>query len=273
RSAREGAALRGRRDLRRGGWRARRARDHARRVAGVLRRPRPHPGGHRREVRGRTLLRIHGARWRRALREDGAQRHRVRRYAVHRRGLRPPSRLGDDRARDRGRVRGVERGGTRVLPHRDHRDRVAPDRSAHRRRLVDIIADAAAQKGTGMWTVKSGLDIGVPVHTIAESVCARAVSSHPQLRSAGQESLTGPDLAIETHPGFVDHVRDALYSAKVVAYAQGLDQIRTASEEYEWNIDIADVAKIWRAGCIIRARLLEQIRSEYAGANLPTLLT
>src|SRR5699024_10151162 len=81
------------------------------------------------------------------------------------------------------------------------------------------------------------------------------------------------DLAIETHPGFVDHVRDALYSAKVVAYAQGLDQIRTASEEYEWNIDIADVAKIWRAGCIIRARLLEQIRSEYAGANLPTLLT
>lgn len=139
--------------------------------------------------------------------------------------------------------------------------------------LVDVIADAAAQKGTGMWTVQSGLDLGVPVNTIAESVFARAVSSHPRLRSAGQESLTGPDLAIETHPGFVDHVRDALYSAKVVAYAQGLDQIRTASEEYEWNIDIADVAKIWRAGCIIRARLLEQIRSEYAGANLPTLLT
>ncbi len=139
--------------------------------------------------------------------------------------------------------------------------------------LVDVIADAAAQKGTGMWTVQSGLDLGVPVNTIAESVFARAVSSHPRLRSAGQESLAGPDPAIEAGPSFVDHVRDALYSAKVIAYAQGLDQIRTASEEYEWNIDIADVAKIWRAGCIIRARLLEQIRSEYAGANLPTLLT
>src|SRR5699024_12047474 len=79
--------------------------------------------------------------------------------------------------------------------------------------LVDVIKDAAAQKGTGMWTVQSGLDLGVPVDTIAESVFARAVSSHPRLRSAGPESLTGPDLAIATHPAITDPVRAALSSA------------------------------------------------------------
>lgn len=138
--------------------------------------------------------------------------------------------------------------------------------------LVDVIKDAAAQKGTGMWTVQSGLELGVPVNTIAESVFARAVSSHPLLRAAGQESLGGPAPLVDGGEGFVAQVHDALLAAKVIAYAQGLDQIRAASEQYSWGIDIAVVAKIWRAGCIIQARLLEQIRSEYAGADLPTLL-
>lgn len=138
--------------------------------------------------------------------------------------------------------------------------------------LVDVIKDAAAQKGTGMWTVQSGLELGVPVNTIAESVFARAVSSHPELRSAGQEHLSGPARTIDAGPGFVDQVADTLWAAKVVAYAQGLHQIREASATYGWNIDISQVAKIWRAGCIIRARLLEQIRSEYASANLSSLL-
>lgn len=138
--------------------------------------------------------------------------------------------------------------------------------------LVDVIKDAAAQKGTGMWTVQSGLELGVPVNTIAESVFARAVSSHPQLRSAAQEHLHGPARSIEAGPGFVDQVADTLWAAKVIAYAQGLHQIREAAQAHGWNIDISQVAKIWRAGCIIRARLLEQIRSEYAATHLPSLL-
>src|SRR5699024_5611883 len=112
-----------------------------------------------------------------------------------------------------------------------------------------------------------------PINTIAESVFARAVSSHPSLRTAGQESLTGPARDVVAGGSFAQQVHDALLASKIVAYAQGLDQIRAASSHFEWDIDIAQVVKIWRAGCIIQARLLEQIRSEYAAANLPTLLT
>ncbi len=138
--------------------------------------------------------------------------------------------------------------------------------------LVDVIVDAAGQKGTGTWTVQSALGLGVPVNTIGESVFARAVSSHPDLRAAGREHLAGPDRSLARTETLIEDVRQALWASKVVAYAQGLDQIRTASQEYDWNIDVAEVAKIWRAGCIIRARLLERIRSEYADANLATLL-
>ncbi|MCE0487193.1 NADP-dependent phosphogluconate dehydrogenase [Ornithinimicrobium sediminis] len=142
------------------------------------------------------------------------------------------------------------------------------------RPLVEVITDAAEQKGTGRWTVQSALELGVPVNTIAESVFARSTSGHPALRSAGQAALSGPDRALEVtdRQSLVDDVRAALWSAKVVAYAQGLDQIRTASETYDWGVDIAEVARIWRAGCIIRARLLERIRGEYAAGDLTTLL-
>lgn len=138
--------------------------------------------------------------------------------------------------------------------------------------LVDVIKDAAAQKGTGMWTVQSGLELGVPVNTIAESVFARAVSSHPQLREAGQAHLAGPSPTMSGQQDVVGSVGAALWASKVIAYAQGLDQIREASAHFGWGIDIAEVAGVWRAGCIIRARLLEQIRSEYAAHQLPTLL-
>ena len=145
--------------------------------------------------------------------------------------------------------------------------------------LVDVIVDAAGQKGTGTWTVQTALSLGVPVNTIAESVFARATSSHPELRAAAQAALTGPDGDVGDYvqwfggrEGFVDAVRDALWASKVIAYAQGLDEIRTAAKEYGWDIDVAQVAKIWRAGCIIRAKLLERIRSEYAANNLVTLL-
>ena len=122
--------------------------------------------------------------------------------------------------------------------------------------------------------VLTALTLGVGVNAIAESVFARAASSHPELREHAQQALAGPDrsLAADDRQAFVDAVRQALWSSKVVAYAQGLDLIRTAAQEYGWDIDIAEVAKIWRDGCIIRAKLLERIRSEYAANELTTLL-
>ncbi|TRY19691.1 NADP-dependent phosphogluconate dehydrogenase [Tessaracoccus rhinocerotis] len=140
--------------------------------------------------------------------------------------------------------------------------------------LVDVIVDAAGMKGTGTWTVQAALDLGTPVNTIAESVFARAVSSHPELRAASQQALSGPDgtFQVADRDAFIDAIRQALWASKVVAYAQGLDEIRQAGVEYGWDINVAEVAKIWRAGCIIRAKLLERIRSEYAAGNLVTLL-
>ena len=141
--------------------------------------------------------------------------------------------------------------------------------------FVSVVEDAAEQKGTGRWTVQIALELGVPVNTIAESVFARSTSGHAALRTASRAALTGPERSVvdpDARETLVESVRQALWSAKVVAYAQGLDQIRTASEEFGWDVDIAEVAKIWRGGCIIRAKLLERIRSEYAAGNLTTLL-
>ena len=142
------------------------------------------------------------------------------------------------------------------------------------RPLVDVIVDAAGMKGTGTWTVQEALTLGVPVAAIAESVFARAASSTPDLRAAGQESLAGPEprIKVEDRLGFVDQIRQGLWASKVVAYAQGLHEIKVAAAEYGWNIDIAAVARIWRAGCIIRAKLLDRIANEYAAGNLVTLL-
>jgi 6-phosphogluconate dehydrogenase len=146
------------------------------------------------------------------------------------------------------------------------------------RPLVDVIVDEAEQKGTGRWTVQIALELGVPVNTIAESVFARSTSGHSALRAASRPDLTGPrgldptDPLVTDRKQLLESVRAALWSSKVIAYAQGLDQIRTASDAFGWDVDIAAVAKIWRGGCIIRARLLERIRSEYAAQNLTTLL-
>jgi 6-phosphogluconate dehydrogenase len=140
--------------------------------------------------------------------------------------------------------------------------------------LVEVIVDAAEQKGTGRWTVQSGLELGVPVSTIAESVFARAASGDATIRRAARGVLTGPsrELGDVDRERLVDDVRQALWASKVVAYAQGLEQIRAASDEYGWDVDVATVARIWRGGCIIRARLLSQISDEYAAGGLATLL-
>ncbi len=142
------------------------------------------------------------------------------------------------------------------------------------RPFVDVVVDAAEQKGTGRWTVQTALELGVPVNAIAEAVFARSASGDARLREAARSVLSGPKGgSVDDPEQLVEDVRAALWASKVVAYAQGLDQLRAGSDEYGWGVDPATVAKIWRAGCIIRARLLERIRQAYAGGDLPTLLT
>jgi 6-phosphogluconate dehydrogenase len=141
--------------------------------------------------------------------------------------------------------------------------------------FVDVIVDQAEQKGTGRWTVQTALDLGVPVTGIAEATFARALSAHPEQRAAAQAALPGPSSAasVADPDTFTDDVRKALYASKVVAYAQGYDQMAAASAEYGWNIDLGAMATIWRGGCIIRARFLDRIRAAYENdPELPSLL-
>ncbi|MER6582701.1 NADP-dependent phosphogluconate dehydrogenase [Nonomuraea sp. NPDC001023] len=138
--------------------------------------------------------------------------------------------------------------------------------------FVDVVVDQAEQKGTGRWTVQSALDLGVPVTGIAEAVFARALSGHPEQRAAAA-SLEGPKLSGVGGRELIEDVRQALYASKIVAYAQGFDQIAAASKEYGWDVDPGAMATIWRGGCIIRAKFLDRIRAAYdADRQLPTLL-
>jgi 6-phosphogluconate dehydrogenase len=131
--------------------------------------------------------------------------------------------------------------------------------------FVDIVLDQAEQKGTGRWTVQSALDLGIPITGIAEATFARSLSGHADQRAAAREAFgTGlTPLSITDRDSFVEDVRRALYASKVVAYAQGFDQIGAGSEEYDWNINRGAMATIWRGGCIIRARFLDRIRTAY----------
>ncbi|MEU7745201.1 MULTISPECIES: NADP-dependent phosphogluconate dehydrogenase [unclassified Nonomuraea] len=138
--------------------------------------------------------------------------------------------------------------------------------------FVDIVVDQAEQKGTGRWTVQGALDLGVPVTGIAEAVFARALSGHPEQRAAAA-SLEGPKLSGVGGRELIEDVRQALYASKIVAYAQGFDQMAAASKEYGWDLDLGAMATIWRGGCIIRARFLDRIRAAYdTDRALPTLL-
>jgi 6-phosphogluconate dehydrogenase len=130
--------------------------------------------------------------------------------------------------------------------------------------LVDVILDAAGMKGTGTWTVQTALDLGVPVSGIAEAVFARGLSSLADQRAAAR-SLPGPvpGSGTEDEAAFVEDVRRALYASKIVAYAQGFDEIAAGSAEYGWDIDRAALARIWRGGCIIRAAFLARITEAY----------
>ena len=140
------------------------------------------------------------------------------------------------------------------------------------------MVDEAEQKGTGRWTVQSALDLGVPVSGIAEAVFARALSGHRAQRSAAQKVLPGPgrewDEQVEDKDAFIESVRQALYASKVVAYAQGFDQITQGADLHGWDIDRAALARIWRGGCIIRARFLDRIAQVFTDEpDVTTLLT
>ncbi|WP_037568431.1 NADP-dependent phosphogluconate dehydrogenase [Phaeacidiphilus oryzae] len=143
--------------------------------------------------------------------------------------------------------------------------------------FVDIVLDQAEQKGTGRWTVQTALDLGIPVTGIAEATFARSLSGSAGLREATEGVLPGPERKALTGAeadGFADAIEEALFASKIVAYAQGFNMIQAGSAEYDWNIDLGAVARLWRGGCIIRARFLNRITEAYAeDPALPTLLT
>jgi 6-phosphogluconate dehydrogenase len=138
--------------------------------------------------------------------------------------------------------------------------------------FVDTVLDQAEQKGTGRWTVQDALDLGVPVSGIAEAVFARSLSGHADLRQAAR-GLPGPRPADQQAAEFADQVEQALYASKLVSYAQGWNMMDAGRREYDWGIDLGQIATIWRGGCIIRAAFLDRIRAAYENsAELPTLL-
>jgi 6-phosphogluconate dehydrogenase len=129
--------------------------------------------------------------------------------------------------------------------------------------LVDVIVDEAGSKGTGVWTVQTALSLGTPVSGIAEAVFARGLSSHPEQRTLAA-GMPGPDsFAVNDVDAFIEDVRQALYASKIVAYSQGFDAIRAGAAEYNWHVNLGEVARIWRGGCIIRAQFLNRITEAY----------
>jgi 6-phosphogluconate dehydrogenase len=145
-----------------------------------------------------------------------------------------------------------------------------------RQPLVDVVQDRAGQKGTGKWTVQIALDLAVAVPTIAAALDARILSGLKDQRVAASGAFTGPAGAPFASTGadpWKNDLRDALFAGRVCSYAQGMALISAGSAEYGWGIDLAEIARIWKAGCIIRARLLDPVRHAFASTPaLPNLL-
>jgi len=140
--------------------------------------------------------------------------------------------------------------------------------------IVDVILDEAKQKGTGKWTSQNALDLGIPTHTINAAVDSRIISGLKAERIEAEKAFSGPAVSFEgDRVAFFEQVRQALYASMLCAYAQGLALIQGASREYDYDLNIANIARIWRGGCIIRAALLEDIRAACtANPDLPNLL-
>jgi 6-phosphogluconate dehydrogenase len=140
--------------------------------------------------------------------------------------------------------------------------------------LVDMILDKAGQKGTGKWTSQIAFDLGVPIPTINAAVEARILSAYKSERLVAGQMLDGPQQRYEGEKqDLIDAVHDALYASKICSYAQGTGMMKTASEEYNWNLNLAEISRIWKGGCIIRARFLDRIKAAYLDEpGLPNML-
>ena len=141
--------------------------------------------------------------------------------------------------------------------------------------LVDLILDKAGQKGTGVWTSQIALDLGIAVPTIDAAIVSRTVSAQKEQRNRASSELGGPNA--KPFEGdkreMVKAIHDALYASKICSYAQGMSLIQQGSISFKWNINLSEVARIWQAGCIIRARFLRRIKEAYQRrADLPNLL-
>ncbi|MGB9177672.1 MAG: NADP-dependent phosphogluconate dehydrogenase [Pyrinomonadaceae bacterium] len=143
------------------------------------------------------------------------------------------------------------------------------------RPLVDLILDKAGQKGTGKWTAQVALDLGIPIPTINAAIEARFISAMKDERVAASRVIKGPKV----EPSSVDrallisNVHDALYASKICSYAQGFNLIRAGATEWKWSINLSEMARIWKGGCIIRAKFLDSIKAAYTrDASLPNLL-
>ncbi|WP_314760237.1 NADP-dependent phosphogluconate dehydrogenase [uncultured Abiotrophia sp.] len=134
--------------------------------------------------------------------------------------------------------------------------------------MVDVIMDRAGNKGTGKWTSQSALDLGEPLSLITESVFARYISTFKEERVAASQVIPGVDfqanLSEADKKDIIEDVRQALYFSKIVSYAQGFAQMKAASQEYGWTLNYGEIAKIFRAGCIIRAKFLQKITNAYS---------
>src|SRR3982750_4551550 len=139
--------------------------------------------------------------------------------------------------------------------------------------LVDYVLDTAGQKGTGKWTSVNALDMGIPANAISEAVFARCLSALKEERVTASKTLTGPQAKAGEGQLTTDEIRAALYCSKICAYAQGFQLMREAQKEYKWKLNFAEIASIWRGGCIIRARFLQKITDAYTkSADLVNLL-
>ncbi len=131
--------------------------------------------------------------------------------------------------------------------------------------LVELVLDEAGQKGTGRWTVMSALELGVPIPTIIAAVNARIASSHRSERLLAAKQLQGPAIAFTGDvAAFTDMVRDALYCSKICSYAQGMALLSAASKDMSFNLNLSEISRIWKGGCIIRAAFLDKIKKAFA---------
>lgn len=152
-----------------------------------------------------------------------------------------------------------------IFPKKD------PETGKH---LIDLIVDAAGQKGTGSWTVINSLQLGVPIPTIYAAVYARGISSYKEERVLASKELTGITEKFDGDvDSFISKVKDALYCSKMCSYAQGMALIAKASSEYNYNVNLPEVARIWKGGCIIKAGFLGKINQAFTdNPSLPNLL-